>query len=240
MQKISIIGGGRVATHMCVALSDKADELISVNSRTLEDLPLDSDIYIISVSDDAIEQVAARLPRLAGIVAHTSGSVPMDILAPYADRYGVFYPLQTFTKGVEPDYARIPFFIEGNTPDTAQALQNLASLISTNVYSADSARRKKLHIASVFACNYVNYMFNIASHILEDEGLSLDVLHPLIQATVDKIQRMSPQQAQTGPASRGDMKVIAEHIKALSDTPYAETYKLLASGIINQTNNECD
>ncbi len=96
MLKVSVIGTGNVGTHLCVALSDKVDELVSVNSRTLEDLPLDSDIYILSVSDRAISDVAARMPAVRGIVAHTSGSIPMDVLTPYTDRAGVFYPLQTF------------------------------------------------------------------------------------------------------------------------------------------------
>lgn len=232
--KISIIGGGNVATHLCVALSDKADEVVMVNSRTLEDLPEDSDIYIISVSDRAIAEVASRLPELPGIVAHTSGSVPMDVLSPYAKRYGVFYPLQTFTKWVDLDYSRIPVFIEGSDKSVATALTSLASLFTTHIHAADSILRKKLHVASVFACNYVNRLWTIADELLAADGLSLEVMRPLIDATVEKIHRLPPAEAQTGPASRGDRPVVEEHLKMLEGTPYQEIYRLLADDIMNR------
>ena len=203
MLKVSVIGTGNVGTHLCVALSDKVDELVSVNSRTLEDLPLDSDIYILSVSDRAISDVAARMPAVRGIVAHTSGSIPMDVLTPYTDRAGVFYPLQTFTKWSDLDYARIPIFVEGSSESVSEKLMDLGSLFSDRLYIADSALRKKLHIASVLACNYVNHLWTKADELLHDEGLSIDILMPLIDAAVDKLHRMPPAEAQTGPASRG-------------------------------------
>jgi len=237
MKQITIIGTGRVATHLCVALSDKVDELINVPSRTLEDLPLTSDIYIIAVSDDAITDLASRLPRLHGIVAHTSGSVPADALAPFTDQYGVFYPLQTFSKGDELDYSEIPVFVEGSAPEVVTELTWLASRFSRSVHEADSPRRRVLHIASVFACNYVNHLWTIAERLLAADSLSLDVLRPLIKATASKIQRMSPQEAQTGPAARGDRSIIDAHIKALEGTPEQEIYRMLAESILQTSNS---
>ena len=233
MLKVSVIGTGNVGTHLCVALSDKVDELVSVNSRTLEDLPLDSDIYILSVSDRAISDVAARMPAVRGIVAHTSGSIPMDVLTPYTDRAGVFYPLQTFTKWSDLDYARIPIFVEGSSESVSEKLMDLGSLFSDRLYIVDSALRKKLHIASVLACNYVNHLWTKADELLHDEGLSIDILMPLIDAAVDKLHRMPPAEAQTGPASRGDTIVLEEHLRMLEGSPMHEIYKLLANSIIN-------
>ncbi len=232
MKRICIIGTGNVAAHLCVALSDKVDELINVSSRTLEEIPLDSDMYLLAVSDDAIAEVASGLPKLRGILAHTSGSVPMQRLEPYAERYGVFYPLQTFTKGDDLDYAEIPVFIEGNSPEVVKSLEEAAALFTTRIYPADSNRRRRLHIASVFACNYVNHLWDIADSLLAEDGLSLDVLHPLIKATAAKIRHMSPHEAQTGPARRGDLQVIEKHLSMLQDSPEADIYQLLADSIL--------
>lgn len=234
METIAVIGRGRVGTHLCVALSDRAREVVSVDSRTLEELPADADLYLIAVSDSAVEEVARRLPPLRGVVAHTSGSVPMSVLAPYAERRGVFYPLQTFTKGAELDYAQIPVFTEANTEEAEQTLRECAALFTRRVHHADSARRRRLHIASVFACNYANHMWAIADRLLRADGLDLSVLEPLIEASVAKLRYMSPGQAQTGPASRGDTAVVEAHTRELAGTPYAALYAQIAESIMHK------
>lgn len=238
MKQITIIGTGNVATHLCVALAGKADELISVSSRTLEDLPPDSDIYILAVKDDAIAEVvanvAARLGKITGILAHTSGSVPMDVLAPYASRIGVFYPLQTFSKDADLEYSQIPVFVEGCDSGIEAELKGLAALFTSHLYTADSDRRRILHIASVFACNYVNHLWDIADDILCEEGLSLEVLFPLIKATAAKITRMSPHDAQTGPAVRGDKSVMLKHLDMLDESDDAKIYRLLGNSILTE------
>lgn len=237
MKRITIIGTGNVATHLCVAMAGRVDELINIPSRSLEDLPLDSELYILSVSDDAIEEVASKLPPLEGIIAHTSGSRPMEILAPYAAKYGVFYPLQTFTKGADLNYSRIPVFIEGCSPEVTAALSSTAAIFTANIYPADSERRKMLHIASVFACNYTNHLWNIADKLLKEAGMGLEVLHPLMTATLEKAMRIPPREGQTGPAVRNDKKVMMNHLEMLSGTPEADIYRLLGNSILKEYNH---
>ena len=115
--KIDIIGKGNVGTHLATALKDAAD-VASVSSRTLEGLRKGSDIYLISVADDAIadvaSQVATHIPSQA-ILAHTSGSTPLNAISGIHNLTGVFYPLQTFSKNVSLDYADIPFSLKGAT-----------------------------------------------------------------------------------------------------------------------------
>ncbi len=235
---ITVIGTGNVASHLCVALAGTTDELYNISSRTLEDLPLDSDLYIIAVNDDAIPQVAAQMPKVKGVVTHTAGSVDMRVLSPYFDRIGVLYPLQTFTKGTDIDYSEIPVFIEGSDNDSAALLSDVASLFSRHIYPADSERRRLLHIASVFACNYVNGLWCIADALLQQGDLSIDVLIPLIKTTAAKITRMSPTQAQTGPASRGDTGVMLNHLLMLQDTPFQEIYRNLGNYILSQSGRD--
>lgn len=232
---VAIIGGGNVATHLANALSEKADVTL-VNPRTLENLPSHSDFDIISVKDTAIREVAQRLKGRDAILAHTSGSIPMSALSDVAVSFGVFYPLQTFTKGVEIQYSEIPFFIEGNDSTTELKLKGLAHLISDNIISADSADRKRLHIASVFACNFTNRLMGIAKEILSESGIDFRVMLPLLRQTISKLDNMTPEEAQTGPAVRNDFGVMDAHIKMLEgDQELQQLYRIFSNQIIKHS-----
>lgn len=230
---IAIVGRGNVATHLFEALSNKT-EVCMVNPRTLDSLPLDADIILISVSDNAISEIAKKIPQSDAIIAHTSGSIPLEALDTSHNRTGVFYPLQTFTKGVSLDYREIPFFIEGSSPEVIKKLKNLGSLISNNVNMADSEQRKKLHLASVFACNFTNALAGISKQILEEAGIDFSTLIPLMKQTVNKLENLTPEKAQTGPAVRGDSIVIDTHLKMLENQPeFQKIYSLLTQFIKN-------
>lgn len=230
--KIEIIGRGNVATHLNKALCDTFD-INLVNPRTLENFRANSDICLISVSDNAIENIANQLSFFKGVIAHTSGSTPMTVFAKNFEKYGVFYPLQTFSKDILIDYSKIPVFIEASDNDTIDLLKFVASKFSTHIYDTDSNIRKQLHLASVFACNYVNHLYFIANKILQDNSLDINVLIPLIEETTRKIKTTSPEDAQTGPARRNDTKTINSHLDALSKyTDFKEIYDVMANNII--------
>lgn len=229
--KIDIIGRGNVATHLYNALSNVSDVMI-VDPHRPNCSRVDCNLCIICVSDNVIEKIASQLADHNAIIVHTSGSIPMSVLAREKAGYGVFYPLQTFTKGTELNYSEIPFFIEASDAQTRDVLRNVASLITNKLYDADSEARKRLHLASVFACNYVNHMFYIADEILRESSFDLSVLIPLINQTVEKVTKITPYNAQTGPARRGDSEVTDKHINMLSDKPdLANIYSSLANSI---------
>lgn len=203
-----------------------------VNSRTLEHLPDHSDIIIISVKDDAIQEVAGKIKGKASIIVHTSGSVSMDLLENCAENYGVLYPLQTFSKDKELEYNNIPFFIEGNSQATVNVLRQLTEKISPEIFEADSIKRKKLHIAAVFACNFSNHLVAIADQLLKEDDMDYRVLMPLLKETVKKLDMLSPDKAQTGPAIRKDKTVMAAHEEMLKSKPHWKSiYSLLSSSI---------
>lgn len=215
---ISIVGKGNVATHLYEAFKNKVD-VVMVNPHTLEDLPTHSDIIIVCVSDNAIEEVASRLPQSNAIVVHTSGSMPMDILQSHTKFYGVMYPLQTFTKGVFLNYEEIPVFIEGMNDNVMKKLKTIAALFSKDIREADSVSRLKLHIASVFACNFINALARISKDLMDESGIDFSALKPLMKQTINKLDVLSPKEAQTGPAVRGDSMVINQHLEMLSSRP---------------------
>lgn len=231
--KINIIGRGNVATHLTTAFNGKA-EINIVNPRSLEGLDKNAEFSIISVTDNAIGQVAVALPETSGIIVHTSGSTSIQVLDCRKEKTGVFYPLQTFTKGVELDYSEIPFLIEAKDNETQKALMSLASIISNNVRSADSETRKILHIASVFACNFTNHLWAIAEKLLTENGMDFNIIRPLLKETLRKTRDLSPFDAQTGPAVRRDSKTIDAHLSLLeSDRELKNIYQVLTSSIIS-------
>lgn len=228
---ISIIGRGNVATHLFKALKGKV-KVGLVNPHKIEELPQESEIIIIAVADNAITQVAEKIPQTEAVVAHTAGSVPLDVLKDRFKHSGVFYPLQTFTKDCEMDYSGLPIFIEASDDFSNSRLKELALLISDNVRKAGSEERKKLHLAAVFACNFTNAMAGIAEEIIRDYGLDFSTLFPLLKQTVGKLERISPKAAQTGPAVRGDSKVMEKHLQMLEQYPeLQEIYSIISKYI---------
>ena len=193
----------------------------------------EADLYIISVSDRAVGEVASHLPlRADTIVAHTAGSVEMDVLGERAR--GVFYPFQTFTAGRRVDFQQVPLFVEGCDEPTTVELERVAHLLSHRVYRATSQRRREIHLTGVLACNFVNALYAMAADRLsEREGLPFDILRPLIEQTARKaVEADHPREVQTGPAVRGDKAVTARHCEMLSaDSREAEIYKLLTEYI---------
>lgn len=191
----------------------------------LQDLEKQSDLYIICVSDRAIISVIAQLPTdLSGIVVHTSGSTSMDVFAELPNthpnlKYGVFYPLQTFTKGKEIDFKVIPLALEAQDEEVYQVLETLAKPLSQNVFPCSSKQREALHIAAVFACNFSNYFFHEAEKLLERNQLSFDLVRPLILEMATKAQVISPRFGQTGPAVRKDWNIVQKHLDFLDNDP---------------------
>jgi predicted short-subunit dehydrogenase-like oxidoreductase (DUF2520 family) len=235
--KIAIIGQGNVAWHLNRWFSGKA-EVVPVNSRGMDTLPSDADIYIISVSDNAICEVARKLIGMPGIVAHTSGTTSIEVVPKEIAHRGVFYPMQTFTKGKALVYDEIPLFVEGSEKGVEDALYEFAASVSQSVERADSSRRRKLHLAAVLACNYVNYLFTLADDLLRGEHLDLSVLYPLIEETVGKCRELTPVKSQTGPARRRDTLTLQCHLEVLPEGSDLQTlYALMAKMIMQRYQN---
>jgi predicted short-subunit dehydrogenase-like oxidoreductase (DUF2520 family) len=248
---IALIGSGNVATQMGLALKKAGHQIDAIVSRheghaqqlasaldaqwhtSVMNLNEKMDVIIISVNDNAIDEIANQLKPTNAIVVHTAGSIPMSVLSRF-DRHGVIYPLQTLSKQKEIDMREVPFLIEGNSPDTTTIIQDLAHTISDNVASGTSEQRQQVHLAAVFACNFTNHLYTIAEKLLRSSGLSFKLLMPLIEETTRKIHHLSPIDSQTGPAIRHDTRVMHQHMNALADDPQLQhIYELLSQSIMD-------
>ena len=252
MMKVTLIGAGNLATQLGKSLK-KAGVIISqVYSRTedsartlgelleaewltdIKALRDEADIYIFSVKDSVLCELISEVCKSRGdkLFLHTAGSMPMSCFEGKALRYGVFYPMQTFSKTKDVDFERIPVFIEGNSIETEDVIRSLANKVTQRVIRLSSADRKYLHLAAVWACNFTNYCYTVASDILGEHGIPFDVMLPLINETTEKIQKISPKEAQTGPAVREDRNVMSKQLELMNGKEdLQELYKMLSKGI---------
>lgn len=246
MIKAIIIGSGNVAQHLIQAFQKSgAVEVLQVFSRQKESVShlidsakitddwhkiTEADLYVIAVSDSAIAEVSSNLPFENRLVVHTSGSLQMDELNA-KNRRGVFYPLQTFTKGKEVDFTAIPVCLESEFDDDYTILEDLAEAIKSKHYLISSDQRKSLHVAAVFVNNFTNHLYQLGKDICAEHQLPFEILKPLIAETANKVQHLSPLDAQTGPAKRHDQNTIDAHLALLTDTTQKEIYKILTKSI---------
>ena len=224
----------QVAGRNASAASALAYEWNTVSTNYLSAINKDAEVYIIAVSDEAIDDVVRELKLPGKVVAHTAASVPKEVIKKVTEHYGVFYPLQSLNKEIKtlPD---TPVFYEGSDDITKKKLQTLANSISKEkVAEADNNERLKLHIAAVFVSNFVTHLYALAEEYCRKEGLDFNQLLPLIGETASRIKEIAPQQAQTGPALRHDSETIHKHLELLKNHPQLKNIYLLLTESIQQ------
>lgn len=243
--KTVIIGSGNVAYHLAKAFTQKNIKVHQIFGRNENELSKisnefnitystenldEAQLYIIAVSDSAVENVSELIKNENALVAHTSGSLPKEILKGNY-RKASFYPLQTFSKTKNLDYSKIPFFIEADNQIDEKSLFELASIISDSVEVSTYEKRKYIHLTAVFACNFVNHLFARAKEISDSQDLDFNYFLPLINETFEKIQHIEPKLAQTGPAVRGDERVLKLHEELIKNEEQLHIYKTLNESI---------
>lgn len=237
--KIVLIGAGNLATNLGKALFSAGHDFIQVYSRTMESasalativggspttdiksISPDADAYIFSVKDSVLPVLIPEVckGKEMKLFIHTAGSMPMDVFQGMALHYGVFYPMQTFSKDKIVEFNNIPCFIEANDESSLHALHEMAGSVSGRVAELSSEDRKYLHLAAVFACNFTNLCYSISSDILSKHNLPFEVMLPLIDETAAKVHAINPIDAQTGPAVRYDRNVIRNQAAMLKENP---------------------
>ena len=259
--EISFIGGGNLAWHLAPALENAGHHINEVYSRQLQharqlvsnlyDAHTHSDlnfadspsrVFVLAIPDDALETVCSRLvlPENA-IVVHTSGGQSLESLTQWFSVYsdvpvktGVFYALQTFTKGqLFMPFDAVPLCIEAADPDTEDTLVQLGQDISKIVYLITSDERRTLHVAAVFANNFTNHLLALAHDMVTRAGMEYDLLRPLMTETFRKgLAASNPADVQTGPARRSDQSTIDKHLESLRQQPLpSEIYQVLTDSI---------
>ncbi|HRS18311.1 MAG TPA: DUF2520 domain-containing protein [Bacteroidales bacterium] len=255
--KAVIIGAGNVGTHLAIALKNEGVQILQIVSRTMKsavelasrmecgfttdihEINKNADIYIVCVTDNAIIPVLRQLQIGNKFIVHTSGSMGIEVFYDLAQNYGVVYPMQTFSKFKDINYAEIPIFIEANTPENEQMLFNFVKKISPHVQVINSQQRCMLHICAVFANNFTNHMCTIAELLMKENQIKFETFKPLLRETFEKITKYSPSISQTGPAMRKDIHVVQKHIDILAQYPsFQEIYRNISNSILEMYKKE--
>lgn len=125
---IIFIGAGNLATNLAKALYYKGFRIVQVYSRTeesaralaeqveagyttdLQEISKEARLYIVSLKDAAFVELLPQITegKQDALLVHTAGSIPMSVWEKYAERYGVFYPMQTFSKQREVNFRKYP------------------------------------------------------------------------------------------------------------------------------------
>jgi predicted short-subunit dehydrogenase-like oxidoreductase (DUF2520 family) len=246
-----VIGAGNVAWHLAKRLFVRGYSIRCVFSRNLSHATLlakqlkaeavdnitsvpVSDLYLFSVKDDAYREIISAFPKTKAICVHTSGSLEMDILENLSDCYGVLYPFQSFSKDKFITFEQVPLCVEASNHQTEQFLMEFARVISPITYYLNTEQRAYLHLAGVFASNFSNALYVIAQQILQQRNIDFKIILPLIKETVEKVNNLSPIEAQTGPAVRNDVGIINKHIEMINNTDLKVLYQLLSNIIQKQ------
>jgi len=249
------IGAGNLAVQLSKAFQSKGFSISQIYSRTeqsakylaetlatkyttsVSEIDKTADIYFVAIKDSAFDEVLKQIEFNNKLLVHCSGSLPLSAMEKYSENFGVFYPLQTFSRIRDINFSEIPVFVEANSRKNEKILIEIASQISGYVHVIDSDKRKSLHISAVFACNFVNHFYTIAADILKSKEIPFEVLKPLIIETAKKVQEILPEKAQTGPAVRFDENIINEHLKELQAFPdYQQLYMSISKSIFNRYN----
>ena len=258
--KIAIVGTGNIGTWLFETLKTQSNlSVISISSRKIETLPKDFDLYIFALKDDVYNVVLQQIPFKMPHAVHTSGSLSQNILAPFAEKFGVLYPYQTIKKekgekekgegrkflllceekvadgGLPPSDGRgdIPICIEASPPPFETALFHWAASTFNHVYKINETQRFAMHLAAVFANNFTNAMYEIAYQIFKENNLEWSLIFPLLENTLEKAKHNAPHSVQTGPAVRNDISIMEKHCNALHDEELKRLY-LLVSKIIQR------
>jgi predicted short-subunit dehydrogenase-like oxidoreductase (DUF2520 family) len=251
-KKISFAGAGRVGGAICCELfkagypidlivseSEKSSNLLAdkCNASWSAELvfPDSTDIIIIAVPDHKIKSVLSRLKcSPETLLAHTAGSFGLDVFPEERRKTGIFYPLQTFTKGRNINFREVPLLIEASDRESSETLEELAKSICDKVWFTDAEHRKMLHLAAVFVSNFTNHLLTLGREISLKAGYQFDILEPLISETISKALTIGPENSQTGPAVRNDRNTLERQFELLSFSPELQCiYEELTNSIIN-------
>lgn len=249
--KICLVGSGNLGSNLGKSMMDAKMDIIQVISRNIknaknlaqelnadytdkiEEYNRDAEIIIFSVSDDSIPELLRKADFGNRLLIHTAGSVSQNVFEGHSNKYGILYPLQTFSKEESVCFKEIPIFTESNKESSLAIIDTLAKQLSTKVYHATSDERLSIHVAAVFACNFTNHLYHIAHDILQDISVDFDVFAPLLRQTAERaIKTGDPIKSQTGPALRQDEGTMQKHLEKLKQNEgLTELYKFMSNRI---------
>jgi len=201
--------------------------------------PFDTDIVWLTVPDDAIAEVAARLAAAQSwkgkIVFHSSGALTSEELAPLWEKgasVASVHPLMTFVAGKKPSWRGVSFAIEGDE-DAVRLANQLVTDLGGRPFAIDRRNKVLYHVFGAFASPLVIALMSAMEQVAEAAGITRDkakeMMQPLLAETLNNYLRTDAASAFSGPLVRGDVQTVRKHLAHLQRTPKArDVYVSLA------------
>ena len=263
--RLGFVGAGVVGRSLAMLLSQRGYSVVSVTSQsvksaealagsvphcragTIHDVQKTSDLIFLTVPDDQIEFVAARLAQEAPwrpgqAVVHCSGALSLDPLRALSERgvaVGSFHPLQSLAS-LEDGVLRLPgsyFGVEADEP-LRSTLRVMVHALGGHLLLLPGHSKARYHLAATIASNYVVTLFAVAVDLLGRKGItqaeSASALLPLLRGTVENLAQLGLPRALTGPIARGDLGTIHRHLEVLrEEAPEVESlYRHLGAATV--------
>jgi predicted short-subunit dehydrogenase-like oxidoreductase (DUF2520 family) len=243
LPRIGFVGAGRVGTALGIVLRRAGWPVTAVASRdparretfvalvpgakgfeAPQAVVDESDLLFVTVPDDAIAHVAARIRLYSGqAIVHTSGALPAAVLAPAmaaGTEAGSFHPLVAFadldlalaalhgaTVAIEGDEGLLPL------------LSDLAVAAGARPVRVTAAGKAAHHAAAVMAAGGLVAVLDAVAELGGSAGLlgddRLGAYLGLAGQALEHAERLGTSQALTGPIVRGDVGTVRLHLDAL-------------------------
>jgi len=222
--KISIVGAGRAGTSFSTALAGCGHDVQLVHHDELQ-LISSPDVILLTVPDDFIDVIALQIPQNENqIVAHVAGSRTLSVLGEHP-RVASIHPLMALPSG-DLGAARLygaTYCVAGD-----EGIREIATALNGRIITLSDEQRTLYHATAVVAANHLVALMGHVKELAEAAGLSLEDFLPLAEQSLRDVKEVGPQDALTGPASRGDMATIDAHLAALPEAERS-TYVALAN-----------
>lgn len=255
---ITIIGAGNVATQLSLNLHKKgfkidciynyniksakrlASKLNCYFTNNKKEIPNSSDLYIVALKDDNILNTLNGVDLKDKLIAHTSGSFDSKLLNTHSSNWACFYIMQTILSNFDTDFTSCQVLIEANNSNSLNILKEIAIELGSDVKELNSIQREKLHIAAIATNNFTYHLFSCIQKYCIENDISFDILKPLLEETINNINKQEVFKLQTGPAKRGDMKTIYKHLDLLKnkDESMFDIYTFFNKQIIQHHSND--
>jgi len=234
--KFVVVGTGNVAWHLTDVLGTAGHTCVGIVSSSAHErartfaagfgvellpsaarIPSDVDVVFLAVPDARISMVSQRLSTNA-LIVHTSGMTPIGAIE--QPKRAVMWPLLSLTAGIRPQTTDWQWVIQSDSSEIRAHLTEWLPADHRTIITAQDDERQRIHLAAVFANNFVNHLYYLSEQLLPKDNLaSFGILLPLLKGHIHKLEQSGPYDAQTGPARRGDSSTLAAQRQLLQRNP---------------------
>ena len=171
------------------------------------------DLCIIATPDAAVSEVASHIaPQPDTVVAHLSGALGLETLAPHVRRASI-HPLVALPDGQRGALAlsSAAWFAVAGDPLARVVVADLGG----RAIEVDDQRRAQYHAAACIASNHTVALLAQVERVAAAAGVPLAAYLDLVRATIDNVGALGPSAALTGPVARGDWATVEKHLNSI-------------------------